>query len=52
MSLDLRVIGAEELRARLPMPAAIDALEDAFRNRDPSGGPLRTHVETPNGRCC
>ena len=49
MSSELRVIGAEELRARLPMPAAIDALEDAFRSRDPSGGPLRTHVETPGG---
>ena len=49
MSSELRVIGAEELRARLPMPATIDALEDAFRSRDPSGGPLRTHVETPNG---
>jgi ornithine cyclodeaminase len=43
------VIGAEELRARLPMAAAIDALADAFRSRDPSGGPLRTHVETPRG---
>jgi ornithine cyclodeaminase len=43
------VIGAEELRARLPMAAAIDALEEAFRTLDPSGGPLRTHVETPHG---
>ena len=49
VSSEPRVIGAEELRARLPMPATIDALEDAFRSRDPSGGPLRTHVETPNG---
>ena len=49
MSSELRVIGAEELRARLPMVAAIDALEDAFRTQDPSGGPLRTHVETPAG---
>jgi ornithine cyclodeaminase len=46
---DLRVIGAEELRARLPMAAAVDALEDAFRTLDPTGGPLRTHVETPHG---
>jgi ornithine cyclodeaminase/alanine dehydrogenase-like protein (mu-crystallin family) len=49
VSSELRVIGAEELRARLPMVAAIDALEDAFRTQDPSGGPLRTHVETPAG---
>ena len=49
MSSELRVIGAEDLRARLPMAAAIDALEDAFRSRDPSGGPLRTQVETPSG---
>jgi ornithine cyclodeaminase/alanine dehydrogenase-like protein (mu-crystallin family) len=44
-----RVIGAEELRARLPMAAAVDALEDAFRTLDPTDGPLRTHVETPHG---
>jgi ornithine cyclodeaminase len=31
------------------MAAAIDALEEAFRSQDPSGGPLRTHVETPAG---
>jgi ornithine cyclodeaminase len=43
------VIGAEELRARLPMAAAVDALEGAFRTLDPSSGPLRTHVETPHG---
>jgi ornithine cyclodeaminase/alanine dehydrogenase-like protein (mu-crystallin family) len=49
VSSDLRVIGAEELRARLPMAAAVDALQDAFRTLDPSGGPLRSHVETPNG---
>jgi ornithine cyclodeaminase/alanine dehydrogenase-like protein (mu-crystallin family) len=49
VSSELRVIGAEELRARLPMPAAVDALEEAFRTLDPSGGPLRTHVETPHG---
>ena len=47
VSSELRVIGAEELRARLPMAAAVDALEDAFRTLDPAGGPLRTHVETP-----
>jgi ornithine cyclodeaminase/alanine dehydrogenase-like protein (mu-crystallin family) len=49
VSSELRVIGAEELRARLPMAAAVDALEDAFRSQDPSAGPLRTHVETPHG---
>lgn len=42
-------IGAEELRARLPIAAAIDALETAFRSHDPSGGPLRTHIETAAG---
>jgi ornithine cyclodeaminase/alanine dehydrogenase-like protein (mu-crystallin family) len=46
---ELRVIGAEELRARLPMPAAIDALEEAFRTRDPGAGPMRTHVDTAAG---
>ena len=49
MSSELRVIGAEELRARLPMEAAVDALEEAFRTLDPGSGPLRTHVETPAG---
>jgi len=49
VSSDLRVIGAEEVRARLPMAAAVDALEQAFRTQDPGGGPLRTHVETPAG---
>ena len=48
MSSELRVIDAEELRARLPMVAAVDALEEAFRTLDP-GGPLRTHVETSAG---
>jgi ornithine cyclodeaminase/alanine dehydrogenase-like protein (mu-crystallin family) len=43
------VIGAEELRARLPMAAAVDALEEAFRTLDPSAGPLRTRLETPRG---
>lgn len=49
MSSELRLIGAEELRARLPMAAAIDALEEAFRALDPGAGPLRTSVETPRG---
>ena len=49
MSSEVPLIGAEELRARLPMSDAIDALETAFRTGDPSGGPLRTHLETPAG---
>jgi ornithine cyclodeaminase/alanine dehydrogenase-like protein (mu-crystallin family) len=49
VSSELRVIDAEELRARLPMAAAVDALENAFRTQDPTGGPLRTHIETPHG---
>ena len=49
MSSDPRVIGAEALRAALPMRAAIDALEAAFRDGDPSGGPMRSSVETPSG---
>jgi ornithine cyclodeaminase/alanine dehydrogenase-like protein (mu-crystallin family) len=49
VSSELHVIGAEELRARLPMVAAVDALEEAFRTKDPGSGPLRTHVETPAG---
>jgi ornithine cyclodeaminase len=43
------VIGAEEIRAALPMRAAIDALETAFRSEDPSGGPVRSSVDTPGG---
>jgi ornithine cyclodeaminase/alanine dehydrogenase-like protein (mu-crystallin family) len=46
---ELRLIGAEELRARLPMIDAIDALERAFRTLDPGTGPLRTSLETPAG---
>lgn len=49
MSSEPRLIGAEELRARLPMAAAIDALETAFRTLDPGAGPLRSSVETPGG---
>jgi ornithine cyclodeaminase/alanine dehydrogenase-like protein (mu-crystallin family) len=49
VSSELRVIGAEELRARLPMAAAIDALGEAFRTQDPGAGPLRTQVQTPVG---
>jgi ornithine cyclodeaminase/alanine dehydrogenase-like protein (mu-crystallin family) len=49
VSSEPRLIGAEELRARLPMAAAIDALDEAFRTLDPEAGPLRTEVETPRG---
>jgi ornithine cyclodeaminase/alanine dehydrogenase-like protein (mu-crystallin family) len=49
VSSELRVIGAGELRARLSMAAAVDALEEAFRTLDPAAGPLRTRLETPRG---
>ena len=49
MGAELRLIGADELRARLPMVGAIDALETAFRTLDPGTGPLRTSLETPAG---
>lgn len=49
MGAELRLIGADELLARLPMVAAIDALETAFRTLDPGTGPLRTSLETPAG---
>jgi ornithine cyclodeaminase len=49
VSSEPHLIGAEELRARLSMSAAIDALEDAFRTHDPGAGPLRSSVETPGG---
>lgn len=42
-------IDGEELRRRLTMRVAIDALERAFRDGDPSAGPLRSHVATPEG---
>lgn len=45
----MEIIGAEELGRRLSMTAAIDALELAFREQDPSSGPLRSKVDTPAG---
>lgn len=42
------LIDAEALRRALPMAAAIDALERAFRGTLPRA-PLRSHVETPGG---
>jgi ornithine cyclodeaminase/alanine dehydrogenase-like protein (mu-crystallin family) len=49
VSSELRVIGAEELRERLPVAAAVEALETAFRTGDLDAGPLRSEVETPAG---
>lgn len=45
----MRFLDAAELRRRLPMAAAIDALEAAFREQDPSAAPLRSHLPTPAG---
>jgi len=45
----MQLLDAAELRRRLPMPVAIDALEAGFRQHDPSAGPLRSHVVTPGG---
>ncbi|HET9310260.1 MAG TPA: ornithine cyclodeaminase family protein [Actinomycetota bacterium] len=42
-------VDGPELLRRLPVRAAIDALEVAFRDGDPSEAPLRTHVPTPAG---
>jgi ornithine cyclodeaminase len=45
----MKLLDAAELRRRLPMPAAIDALEAGFREQDPSVAPLRSRLETPAG---
>ncbi len=45
----MELLDGPELRRRLPMRAAIDALERAFRDEDPSGSPLRSHVDTAAG---
>jgi len=45
----MRLLDAVEFRRRLPMAAAIDALEAGFREGDPSVAPLRSHLETPAG---
>jgi ornithine cyclodeaminase/alanine dehydrogenase-like protein (mu-crystallin family) len=42
-------IDAAELGRRLPMATAIDALEAAFRDGDPSATPLRSSVRTAAG---
>jgi ornithine cyclodeaminase len=45
----MQLLDAAELRRRLPMLAAIDALEAGFSTQDPSATPMRTHLETPSG---
>lgn len=45
----MRVIEAHELRRRLSMAAAIEALESGFRDGDPSATPIRSNVETEAG---
>jgi len=42
-------LDGDEVWRRLSMREAIDALEAAFRDGDPSSTPLRSHVETPRG---
>jgi ornithine cyclodeaminase/alanine dehydrogenase-like protein (mu-crystallin family) len=46
----IRTIEADELRRLVPMERAIDALEAAFRDEDPSlAAPLRSSLATPAG---
>lgn len=45
----MQLLDAAELRRRLPMRAAIDALEAGFRSQDPTVVPLRSHLATPAG---
>lgn len=45
----MRLVGANELRALIPMRAAIDALERAFGAEDPAGAPPRSHLGTAAG---
>jgi ornithine cyclodeaminase/alanine dehydrogenase-like protein (mu-crystallin family) len=45
----VELLDGPELRRRLPIGAAIDALGRAFRAEDPGGAPLRSHVQTPAG---
>jgi ornithine cyclodeaminase len=46
----MRVVAADELRAALPMRAAIDALEAAFASDAPApAAPLRTTIDTDAG---
>lgn len=45
----MRVLDAEAVRASLPYPDAVDALERSFREGDPSATPLRSVLETAAG---
>lgn len=45
----MELIDGDDLRRRLPVVDAIDALEQAFRDGDPSATPMRSHVETDAG---
>jgi ornithine cyclodeaminase len=45
----LPFVDADEVTRRLPMAAAIDALESAFREGDPDATPMRSQVDTPAG---
>ena len=47
--MQVAFVDADELARRLPMEAAIDALEAAFRDGDPSATPSRSHIDTPGG---
>lgn len=46
----MRFVDADGLTRLLPVGTAIDALEVAFRDGDPSATPLRTRVPTPAGQ--
>jgi len=45
----MRLLDGPELRRRLPMSAAIDALDAGFRSHDPTAAPLRSHLATRAG---
>ena len=45
----MRLLDAAEVNRRLPMGAAIDALQKGFGTQDPFGSPIRSTVETPSG---
>jgi len=48
--MPIPVIDGDELRRLLPVEAAIDALEAAFRERDATADPLRTRLDTSAGQ--
>jgi ornithine cyclodeaminase/alanine dehydrogenase-like protein (mu-crystallin family) len=45
----VRVLDAEGLRAALPWPVAIAAVDAAFRDEDPGAVPPRSHLDVPGG---